>query len=175
MLYEFSRKLICETDWTPPELARCGEFTADELAHFFDPRRFPGPHAVPALPAPFHAWPYNQEQIMKEVVGLGLAASGRPRQSDPQQLSINWLLMYSDLKIVRLQPVRAGVLHADQAGPRPTGTTGASWAPIVDAMIRQPHRPGARSDAQPAVARIAARGTAHHHARGAYDPVVAPA
>ena len=28
MLYEFSRKLICETDWTPPELASCGEFSA---------------------------------------------------------------------------------------------------------------------------------------------------
>jgi len=40
MLYEFSRQLICETDWTPPELARCGEFTAEELGYFFNPRKY---------------------------------------------------------------------------------------------------------------------------------------
>lgn len=41
MLYEFSRQLICETDWTPPELANCGEFAKNDLARFFNPYSYP--------------------------------------------------------------------------------------------------------------------------------------
>ena len=37
MLYEFSRKLICETDWTPPGLRASGLLTEAELAIFLTP------------------------------------------------------------------------------------------------------------------------------------------
>ena len=40
MLYEFSRKMICETDWTPPELRRCGVFSEAELSCFFNPCKY---------------------------------------------------------------------------------------------------------------------------------------
>lgn len=174
MLYEFSRKLICETDWTPPELARSGEFTADELAHFFDPRRLPAGTQFPRYLAPFHAWPYNQEQIMKEVVALGLAASGRHASPIHSNYPINWLLMYSDLRSFGYNPYAPEFSSLIRQG-KANRSYWRIMAPVVDAMIRHRIGPGrevTRSlqwlGLKPEELRIT-------KPRGAYDPVVAPA
>ncbi len=57
--YEVSRKLICETDWTPPGLRVSGEFSETELARFWNPRRFPLGTHFPRYLAPFHVWEYD--------------------------------------------------------------------------------------------------------------------
>ena len=49
MEYEFSRKLIGETDWTPPGLKEAGAFSEAELARFWNPRRFPAGHDFRAI------------------------------------------------------------------------------------------------------------------------------
>lgn len=172
MLYEFSRRLICETDWTPPELVRCGEFTAGELAHFFDPRRYPAGTRFPRYLAPFHAWPYNQEQIMKEVVGLGLAASGRHASPIHSNYPINWLLMYSDLRSFGFNPYAPEFSTLIRQG-KASRNYWRIMAPLVDAMIRHRIGPGrevTRSlqwlGLKPEELRIT-------KPRGAYDPIVA--
>lgn len=98
MEYEFSRRLICETDWTPPGLQDSGEFTQEELTRFWNPRRFPADTQFPRYLAPFHAWDYDQEAMIRKVHELGLVrrrAHGNPIHSN---YPINWLLMYSDLE-----------------------------------------------------------------------------
>lgn len=104
MLYEFSRPLICETDWTPPELRRCGEFSEEEIGRFFNPVHFPTGTQFPRYLAPFHAWPYNQEEIIRKVVELGLVASSKHASPIHSNYPINWLLMYSDLKTFGYNP-----------------------------------------------------------------------
>src|SRR6185312_17014533 len=74
MVYEFSRALICETSWIPPALEQSGAFTKEELNRFWDPARFPAGTKFPRYLAPFHAWSYDQERIMKTVYELGLVA-----------------------------------------------------------------------------------------------------
>ncbi len=174
MLYEFSRQLICETDWTPPELVRCGEFSAGELAHFFNPRRFPAGTRFPRYLAPFHAWTYSQEQIMKEVVELGLAASGRHASPIHSNYPINWLLMYSDLKSFGFNPYAPEFSALIRQG-KASRNYWRIMAPVVDAMIRHRIGPGrevTRSlqwlGLKPEELRIT-------RPRGAYDPVLAAA
>lgn len=98
MEYEFSRKLISETDWTPPGLRESGEFTEEELARFWNPYRYPVGTQFPRYLAPFHVWDYDQETMIRKVHELGLVkkrSHGNPVHSN---YPINWLLMYSDLK-----------------------------------------------------------------------------
>lgn len=104
MFYEFSRQLICATDWVPPELRDSGEFSEDEIARFFNPARFPTDTQFPRYLAPYHAWEYNQEQTMRKVVDLGLVASSKHASPIHSNYPINWLLMYSDLKAFGYNP-----------------------------------------------------------------------
>jgi len=98
MLYEFSRQLISKIDWTPPALKESGHFTEQELGRFFNPTNYAKGTTFPRYLAPYHAWSYNQEDIMKKVVDLGLVKSGRHANPVFSNYPINWLLMYSDLK-----------------------------------------------------------------------------
>lgn len=98
MEYEFPRLAISEVDWTPPELAASGEFGPVDLARFWNPKKYPVGTRFPRYLAPYHAWPYDQDQIMKEVVSLGLIASSKNASPVFSNYPINWLLMYSDLK-----------------------------------------------------------------------------
>lgn len=98
MLYEFSPRLIKEVDWTPPALKTSGHFNEQELSRFFNPARYPKNTQFPRYLAPYHAWSYNQEVIMKKVVELGLVKSGKHASPIFSNYPINWLLMYSDLK-----------------------------------------------------------------------------
>lgn len=98
MEYEFPRLAISQVDWTPPELRASGEFDADDLARFWNPGRYPAGTRFPRYLAPYHAWTYNQDEIMKQVVELGLIASAKHASPVFSNYPINWLLMYSDLR-----------------------------------------------------------------------------
>jgi len=173
MHYEFSRQLICETDWTPPELARCGEFTADELACFFNPHRFPAGTRFPRYLAPFHAWPYNQEQILKEVVSLGLAASGRHASPIHSNYPINWLLMYSDLKSFGYNPYAPEFSALIRQG-KASRSYWRIMAPLVDAMIRHRIGPGREVTRSLQWLGLKPEDLRITKPRGAYDPIVTP-
>jgi len=97
MLYEFSRGLLCETDWTPPQVRDSGLFTETELAQFWNPLRYPPGTRFPRYLAPFHAWRYSQTETMKAVVELGLVSKRRHANPVHSNCHLNWLLMYSDL------------------------------------------------------------------------------
>jgi len=98
MEYEFPRTAISEVNWTPPELAAAGEFDEADLGRFWNPKRYQPGTTFPRYLAPYHAWPYNQDEIMKKVVELGLIGSTKNASPVFSNYPINWLLMYSDLK-----------------------------------------------------------------------------
>jgi hypothetical protein len=171
MLYEFSRRLISDTDWTPPELIRCGEFSTDELTHFFNPKRYPAGTSFPRYLAPWHAWPYDQERIMKEVVRLGLAASGRHANPIHSNYPINWLLMYSDLRSFGYNPYAPEFSALIRQGKANRGY----WrimAPVVDAMIRHRVGPGREVTRSLRWLGLTPEQLQINRPRGVYDPVV---
>lgn len=98
MVYEFSREMICQTDWTPQVLRESGQFEASELDLYWNPFRYPSEAKFPRYLAPFHAWRYSQADTMKLVVELGLVSNSRHASPVLSNCPLNWLLMYSDLK-----------------------------------------------------------------------------
>jgi hypothetical protein len=141
MVYEFSRTLIGQTDWTPPALRTASDFTEADLARFWNPARYPAGTTFPRYLAPFHAWPYDQEQVMKRVVELGLAANTRHASPINSNYPINWLLMYSDIEHFGYNPYApefAELIRTGKANRR-------YWrvmAPLVDFLIRNRRGPG---------------------------------
>jgi hypothetical protein len=135
MEYEFSRKLITDTDWTPPGLRASGAFSQAELSRFWNPRRYPEGTRFPRYLAPFHAWEYDQDDVMRRVVELGFVA--RPSHASPvhSNYPINWLLMYSDLKQFGYNPYAPEFAALIRTGKAKR----LQWrfmAPFVDFMIR---------------------------------------
>lgn len=169
MLYEFSRRLICETDWTPPEMVNCGEFSDDDLSRFFNPANYPAGTQFPRYLAPFHAWTYNQEEIMRKVVDLGLIASSKHANPIHSNYPINWLLMYSDLRSFGYNPYAPEFSALIRRG-KANLSYWRIMGPIVDFLIRNRLGPGREVTRSlnwlgltPADLRIT-------KARGAYDP-----
>lgn len=171
MRYEFSRKLVCETDWTPPELKRCGDFTDEELARFYNPQRFPKDTNFPRYLAPFHAWPYHQEDIMRKVTQLGFVAAKKNASPVHSNYPINWLLMYSDLKSFGYNPYSpefAALIRRGQANR-------AQWrimAPAVDFMIRHGIGPGREVGRSLRWLKLSPDELRITKPRGVYDPVI---
>jgi hypothetical protein len=135
MVYEYSPRLLRETDWTPPEVRDSGLFTADELRLFWNPLRYPKGTAFPRYLAPFHAWEYNQSTVMKKVVELGLASNSRHASPVHSNCPLNWLLMYSDLKHLHYNPYHPEFSKLIREGK----ASRAQWrvgAPVVNTMIR---------------------------------------
>ena len=97
MVYEFSREMIGATDWTPPALRDAGVLETSELARFWNPSRYAPGTVFPRYLAPFHAWPCDQDEIMKKVVQLGLVRNLTHASPIHSNYPINWLLMYSDI------------------------------------------------------------------------------
>ena len=104
MLYEFSPKLIREDDWTPPHLKECGEFGSEELRRFYNPAMLPDNTQFPRYLAPYHAWDYDQDEVMKKVVEHGLVKRRGHANPIVSNYPINWLMMYSDLKHFQYNP-----------------------------------------------------------------------
>ncbi|MFP4037704.1 MAG: hypothetical protein ACLFUE_09300 [Desulfobacteraceae bacterium] len=137
MLYEFSRKLITETDWTPPELRNCGQFSEEELERFFfNPNTYPPSTDFPRYLAPFHAWPYSQEEVMREVVRLGLVKGKRHASPIFSNYPINWLLMYSDLIHFGYNPYHPEFSALIREG-KASLTYWKLLGPLVNFMIRR--------------------------------------
>lgn len=136
MEYEFSRELLCSTDWTPPELRDSGLFSERELRLFWNPLAYPARTEFPRYLAPFHAWPYNQEETMRAVVRLGLISSSKHASPVHSNCPVNWLLMYSDLKHLGYNPYAPEFSRLIREGKANRGY----WrivGRIVDFMIRR--------------------------------------
>ncbi|MCM8594495.1 hypothetical protein [Accumulibacter sp.] len=170
MLYEFSRQLICHTDWTPPELAACGEFTADELTRFHNPKSYPPGTAFPRYLAPFHAWPYNQDEIMRTVVEQGLVASSRHASPIHSNYPINWLLMYSDLRTFGYNPYAPEFASLIRHG-KANLNYWRLMAPVVDFLIRRRLGPAREVTRSLDWLGLTADELRITRPRGAYDPV----
>jgi hypothetical protein len=136
MVYEFSRELICATDWTPPALREAKVLSAAELGRFWNPKRYPPGTIFPRYLAPFHAWPYDQDAIMKRVVELGLVRSRTHASPIYSNYPINWLLMYSDLLNFGYNPYAPEFAALVREG-KANRTYWKFLGPIVDFMIRR--------------------------------------
>lgn len=135
MVYEFSRKMIAELDWTPQEVKDSGQFSDDELRLFWNPLRYPAGTVFPRYLAPFHAWEYNQADVMKKVVELGLAGNSRHANPVHSNCPLNWLLMYSDIKNLHYNPYAPEFCKLIRDGK----ASRAQWRvamPVVNTMIR---------------------------------------
>lgn len=135
MEYEFPRHMIAETDWTPPEVRASGLFSEQELSRFWNPLRYPAGTRFPRYLAPFHAWPYDQAEIMDKVVRLGLIANHKSASPIHSNCPVNWLLMYSDLQNLGYNPYApefSALIREGKASRRYWRILG----PAVDFMIR---------------------------------------
>lgn len=136
MRYEFSPRLIREEDWTPPHLKECGEFSEAELGRFFNPARLPAGTRFPRYLAPYHAWDYDQNEVMKKVTELGLVKRSSHASPILSNYPINWLMMYSDLKHFGYNPYAPEFSALIREGKASL----AYWrlmGPVVDFMIRR--------------------------------------
>lgn len=172
MEYEFSRKLICETDWTPPGLRDSGEFSHAELARFWNPKRYPAATPFPRYLAPFHAWEYDQEQVMKAVYDLGLVARKSHASPVYSNYPINWLLMYSDLRHFGYNPYAPEFAALIRSG-KASLTHWRFMAPLVDFMIRHKVLLGRNTARQMRWLGLADDDLRINRPRGAYDPPLA--
>jgi hypothetical protein len=171
MFYEFSRKLITESDWTPPDLKTSGIFSEAELACFFNPSNYPAGTTFPRYLAPFHAWPYSQDQIMKNLVKLGLIQGAKHANPLFTNYPINWLLMYSDIKNFGYNPYHPEFSALIREG-RASRTYWKTMAPIVNFIIRKKIFLGRNVTKSLKWLGLSAEDLRINRPRGAYDAVV---
>lgn len=136
MHYEFSRELLCNTDWTPDEIRNSDLFNDEDLELFWNPLRHPPGIEFPRYLAPFHAWRYSQSEAMSLVVELGLIANHRHASPVNSNCPVNWLLMYSDLKHLGYNPYQPEFSKLIREGK----ASRAYWraiGPAVNFMIRR--------------------------------------
>lgn len=136
MEYEFPPLAISDVDWTPPELKASGEFDDADLLRFWNPKLFSAGTQFPRYIAPFHAWEYNQDLIMKKVVDLGLIVNSKYASPIYSNYPINWLLMYSDLKNFGYNPYAPEFSALIREG-KASRFYWTIMAPVVDFMIRK--------------------------------------
>ena len=127
MVYEYPLAYL-RTDWTPtdlPESLRDNRFWRGDLEGTKFPRYI----------APFHAWSYDQAEIMSKVVSLGLIKNSRSASPIHSNCPLNWLLMYSDLRNLGYNPYAPE--FADLIREGRASRTYWRWAqPVVNWMIR---------------------------------------
>jgi len=170
MEYEFSRKLICETDWTPPGLRQSKAFSESDLARFWNASRYPAGTRFPRYLAPFHAWNYDQDQIMRQVFELGLVARRAHASPVHSNYPINWLLMYSDLRHFGYNPYAPEFAALIRTG-KAKRTYWRMMAPLVDLMIRRKLLLGSNISKQMRWLGLQDSDLRVTMPRGAYDPV----
>lgn len=135
MVYEFDKELIENCDWTPPQLRESAMFSQEDLARFWNPARYPKGTQFPRYLAPFHAWDYNQDHVMKQVVELGLVRKARYASPIWSNYPINWLLMYSDLRQFGYNPYAPEFSTLIREG-KASRTYWMVMGPLVNWMIR---------------------------------------
>lgn len=169
MLYEFAPELIRSEDWTPPRLTDCGEFTEDELAHFYNPLKLSPGTRFPRYLAPFHAWDYDQDEVMKAVVRLGLVKRRSHASPIVSNYPINWLMMYSDLHHFGYNPYTPEFSALIREG-KASLTYWRIMAPVVDFMIRNRVLLGREVTRSMRWLELRADELVINQPRGAYDP-----
>ena len=135
MVYEFPRATIAETDWTPVEVRDSGLFSQNELRYFWNPHVYPAGTSFPRYLAPFHAWPYSQEENMRAVVSLGLIQNASKASPVHSNCPLNWLLMYSDLRNLGYNPYAPEFSKLIREG-KANRKYWRIMGPVVDTMIR---------------------------------------
>lgn len=171
MEFEFSRDMICYTDWTPPALRASGEFDESELSRFWNPSAWPSDTVFPRYMAPFHAWPYDQDQIMQDVMKLGLVRRKRNANPIHSNYPIQWLLMYSDLMQFGYNPYAPEFCALIREG-RASRKYWKVMFPVVDFMIRNRVLLGKNASRSLDWLDMAAEEMQITQPRGAYDPDV---
>ncbi len=171
MLYEFSPRLISKINWTPPALRQSGEFNDEELNRFYDPARYPKGTEFPRYLAPFHAWQYDQDQVMRSVVELGLVQSKKHASPVHSNYPVNWLLMYSDLKAFGYNPYEPEFADLIREGKARRNYWRLTM-PLVNFMLR--HRVGGGREVTRSLQVLGLReeDLRINKPCGAYDPVI---
>ncbi|HEV3006781.1 MAG TPA: hypothetical protein VGX78_20090, partial [Pirellulales bacterium] len=100
-----------------------------------NPSVYPPGTRFPRYLAPFHAWPYDQAEVMAQVVKLGLIASRAKASPVRSNCPLNWLLMYSDLRNLGYNP------YAPEFSALIREGKASRWywrvmGPFVNAMLR---------------------------------------
>ncbi|MBI6952570.1 hypothetical protein LOY42_23645 [Pseudomonas sp. B21-023] len=135
MLYEMPAERIAQ-DWTPHELFANGVFKEHERALFWNPQRHGEGIKLPRILAPFHAWDYDQARVTNTVIELGLVQNKVHANPVLSNFTLNWLLMYSDLRLLGYNPYKpefAKLVREGKAGRR-------KWLLIfalMDFMVRR--------------------------------------
>jgi hypothetical protein len=169
MEYEFRRTLIESTDWTPPALRASGAFSDDELNRFWNPARWPPGTRFPRYIAPFHAWDYDQDRVMRRIVELGLVERRAHASPIVSNYPVNWLLMYSDLRNLGYNPYApefSALIRRGKASYR----YWSLMAPLVDTMIRRKALLGRNVATQMQWLQLRDHDLRIDHPVGAYDP-----
>lgn len=169
MEYEFSRKLICDTDWTPPAMRGSGAFDAAELARFWNPARYPAGTSFPRYLAPFHAWDYDQADIMSQVYKLGLVSRASHASPILSNYPVNWVLMYSDLLHFGYNPYAPEFSALIRSG-KANRLYWKFMAPLVNFMIRHKVLLGRETARQMAWLDLSTDDFRITQPLGAYDP-----
>ena len=169
MEYEFSRELISDTDWTPPALRSSGAFDAAELVRFWNPARYPAGTAFPRYLAPFHAWDYDQAEVIDRVRKLGLVSRASHASPILSNYPVNWLLMYSDLLHFGYNPYVPEFSALIRSG-KANRLYWKFMAPLVDFMIRRKLLLGRETARQMAWLGLRTEDLRITRPRGAYDP-----
>jgi len=169
MLYEFSPKLISEEDWTPPHLKECGEFSDEDLARFYNPLELPADTRFPRYLAPYHAWDYDQDEVMRKVAELGLVKKGRHASPIVSNYPINWLMMYSDLKHFGYNPYAPEFSALIREG-KASLNYWRIMAPLVDFMIQRKVLLGSEVSRSQSWLGLADEDLRIKLPQGAYDP-----
>lgn len=105
MLYEMSPARIAQ-DWTPEALFDNGVLKEHERALFWNPACYDASVKLPRILAPFHAWEYDQAKVTAKVIELGLVQNKVHANPVLSNFTLNWLLMYSDLKHLGYNPYK---------------------------------------------------------------------
>ncbi len=171
MQYSFSKTLIEKTDWTPPALKTCGYFSEEELSRFYNPLKEGANIAFPRYLAPFHAWKYDQDEIMKKVFELGLVEKKSYASPILSNYPINWLLMYSDLKHFGYNPYIPEFAKLIREGK----ASRLYWKiaqPVVNFMISNKLFLGKEVQRQQKILNLRDEDLRITCPKGAYDPII---
>ncbi len=80
-------ELISQTDWTPPASAGFGRFRRRRLCALLEPAPLTRGTRFPRYLAPFHAWDYDQNAVMKAVARARPRVATGAREPYREQLS----------------------------------------------------------------------------------------
>jgi len=103
MLYEMPIERIRQ-DWTPYELFESGLFEEKDKKRFWDGTSYSKDTRFPRFLACFHAWKYNQQEVIETVSREGYVSRKKHAHPLYSNFILNWLFMYLDIKKLGYNP-----------------------------------------------------------------------